>query len=85
MVVINALDECDREEDVRIIIRLFLQVNQITLVQLKFFLTSRPELPIRLGFKDIRGKYEGLALHQILEPIVKEDIIAFLEHELAMI
>ena len=85
VIVIDALDECDREEDVRIIIRLLSQVKRITSVQLKFFLTSRPELPIRLGFEDISGRYEGLALHQIPEPVVKEDISAFLEHELAMI
>ena len=85
VIVIDALDECDREEDVRIIIRLLPQVQRITSVQLKFFLTSRPELPIRLGFKDISGKYERLALHRIPEPIVKEDISTFLEHELAMI
>jgi hypothetical protein len=85
VIVIDALDECDQEEDVRIIIRLLSQVQRITSIQLKFFLTSRPELPIRLGFEDISGKYEGLALHQIPEPIVKEDISAFLEHELAMI
>ncbi|OBT40523.1 hypothetical protein VE00_09007 [Pseudogymnoascus sp. WSF 3629] len=86
VIVIDALDECDREEDVRTIIRLFSQVKHITTsIQIKFFLTSRPELPIRLGFEDISGKYEGLALHQISEPIIKEDISAFLEHQLAMI
>jgi hypothetical protein len=85
VIVIDALDECDREEDVRIIIRLLSQVQRITSVQLKFFLTSRPELPIRLGFQDISGKYKGLALHQIPEPVVKEDISSFLEHQLAMI
>ncbi|OBT55950.1 hypothetical protein VE04_03623 [Pseudogymnoascus sp. 24MN13] len=85
VIVIDALDECDREEDVRTIIRLFSQVKHITSIQIKFFLTSRPELPIRLGFEDISGKYERLALHQIPEPIIKEDISAFLEHQLAMI
>jgi hypothetical protein len=85
VIVIDALDECDQEEDVRIIIRLLSRVKHITSVQLKFFLTSRPELPIRLGFKDISGRYEGLALHQIPEPVVKEDISTFLEYELAMI
>ena len=85
VIVIDALDECDREEDVRIIIRLLSQIQRTTSVQLKFFLTSRPELPIRLGFEDVSGKYEGLALHQIPEPVVKEDISAFLEHELAII
>lgn len=84
VIVIDALDECDREEDVRTIIRLF-SVKHITSIQIKFFLTSRPELPIRLGFEDISSKYEGLALHQIPEPIIKEDISAFLEHQLAMI
>ncbi|KAM3066489.1 hypothetical protein ACMFMG_011987 [Clarireedia jacksonii] len=85
VIVVDALDECDREEDIRTIIRLFSQVQHIVSVQLKFFLTSRPELPIRLGFEDIRGKYERLVLHQIPEPIVKADISLFLEHELAII
>ena len=85
VIVVDALDECDQEEDVRIIIRLLSQVKQIMSVNLKFFLTSRPELPIRLGFEDISGRYEGLALHQIPKPIVQEDISAFLEHELAII
>ncbi|PQE03932.1 vegetative incompatibility HET-E-1 protein [Rutstroemia sp. NJR-2017a BVV2] len=85
VIVVDALDECDGEEDVRTVIRLFSQVKHIASAQLKFFLTSRPELPIRLGFEDIRGKYERLVLHQIPEPIVKEDISSFLEHELATI
>ncbi|PQE09262.1 Vegetative incompatibility HET-E-1 protein [Rutstroemia sp. NJR-2017a BBW] len=85
VIVIDALDECDREEDIRIIIRLLSQVKSITSVYLKFFLTSRPELPIRLGFKDIHGRYEDLALHQIPKAVVQEDISAFLEHELTMI
>ncbi len=85
VIVIDALDECDREEDIRIIIRLLSQVKRMASVRLKFFVTSRPELPIRLGFENIRGRYEGLALHQIPERIVREDITVFLEHELAMI
>jgi hypothetical protein len=85
VIVIDVLDKCDREEDVRIIIRLLSQVQRITSVQLKFFLTSRPELPICLGFKDIRGKYKELALYQIPESVIKEDILVFLEHKLAVI
>ncbi|KAM3087809.1 hypothetical protein ACMFMG_001879 [Clarireedia jacksonii] len=85
VIVVDALDECDREEDIKAIIRLFSQVQHIASVQLKFFLTSRPELPIRLGFEDIRGKYETSVLHQIPYPIVMADISSFLECELAMI
>ncbi|TVY12610.1 Vegetative incompatibility protein HET-E-1, partial [Lachnellula arida] len=85
VIVIDALDECEREEDIGVIIRLLPQVQYTTPVQLKFFLTSRPELPIRLGFEDVSGAYEGLALHQIPESIIKEDIFTFLEHDLATI
>jgi hypothetical protein len=85
VIVIDALDECNREEDIRVIIRLLSQVKTITPAHLKFFLTSRPELPSRLGFEDIHGRYDGLALHQIPEPVVREDIFTFLGHELAII
>jgi len=85
VIVIDALDECDREQDVRIIIHLLSQVKHRLSIQLKFFLTSRPELPIRLGFEDISGSYKGLALHQIPEPIIEHDISAFLAYELARI
>jgi hypothetical protein len=60
-------------------------VKHIASAQLKFFLTSRPELSIRLGFKDIRDKYKRLVLYQIPELIIKEDIFLFLEHKLATI
>ena len=85
VIVVDALDECDQKEDVRSIISLLSQAKCLSSVQLKFFLTSRPELPIRLGFEDISGSYEGLALHQIPEPIIEHDISAFLTYELARI
>ncbi len=78
VIVVDALAECDREEDIRIIIRLLSQAKRLSSVQLKFFLTSRPELPMRLGFKKISGSYKGLALHEIPEPIIEHDISAFL-------
>jgi hypothetical protein len=85
VIVVDALDECDREEDIRIIIYTLSQVMPIPSIRLRFFITSRPELFIRLGFEDINGRYDRLALQQIPKPIIKEDISAFLEYELAMI
>jgi hypothetical protein len=82
MVVVDALDECDREEDVRMIIYLLSHVKVLKSVRLKLFVTSRPELPIRLGFGKIRGKYQDLVLHEIPERIVEHDILAFLKDEL---
>ncbi|EPE34697.1 hypothetical protein GLAREA_10391 [Glarea lozoyensis ATCC 20868] len=85
VIVVDALDECDREEDIRIIIHTLSQAMPIPSIRLRFFITSRPELPIRLGFEDINGRYDRLALQQIPKPIIKEDISVFLEYELAMI
>jgi hypothetical protein len=55
VIVVDTLDECDGDKDVRIIIHLFSQAKRLSTVRLKLFLTSRPELPIRLGFEDING------------------------------
>lgn len=68
VVVIDALDECDREDDATAIIRLLSKAKDVTSVRLRFFVTSRPELPIRLGFKDIGDRYKDLALHEIPKP-----------------
>jgi hypothetical protein len=85
VIVVDALDECDREGDVGTIIRLLSQAKRLSSVQLKFFLTRRPELPIRLGFDNIGGSYKGLALHEIPEPIIEHNISAFLVYQLARI
>jgi len=85
MIVIDALDECDGEKDVKNIISLLAQPTALPSACLRVFITSRPELPIRLGFKNVQGKYQNLALHQIPKPTVERDISAFLEYELARI
>ncbi|KAJ5337516.1 uncharacterized protein N7506_005538 [Penicillium brevicompactum] len=85
VIVVDALDECDNVDHIRLIIQLLSQAKAFISVRLRFFVTSRPELLIRLGFKDISGKYEDLVLHQIPKHIIKHDINAFLQHELAII
>ncbi|KAF7952118.1 uncharacterized protein EAE97_001615 [Botrytis byssoidea] len=84
VIVVDALDECDQEEDVETIISLFSQVLH-TSAHVLFFLTSRSENPIRLGFENIYCQYARLNLYQISESILKADISLFLEHELAVI
>jgi hypothetical protein len=50
-VVIDALDECEGENDIRLILRLLAEAKIRKI--LRDFVTSRPEMPIRLGFKNI--------------------------------
>lgn len=83
VIVIDALDECDREEGIRAILQL---LPRTTPVSLRFFLTSRPELPIRLGFNQmLEGTYQDLILHEVPKQTVKHDIALFLVHELGRI
>ena len=86
VVVIDALDECEREEDIQTILRLLERTKDIKPVSLRVFVTSRPELPIRLGFKQMSdGTYRDLVLHEIARKTIERDITLFLEHELAKI
>ncbi|KAL2671510.1 hypothetical protein Neosp_014100 [[Neocosmospora] mangrovei] len=82
VLVIDALDECDRVADVRLIINILTRLRSLISIKLKAFVTSRPELPIRLGFKSIKGKYRDLILHEIPEPVIEHDISEFFHHQL---
>lgn len=85
VIVVDALDECDHDDDIRLLIHLFSEARSLTSVRLRVFTTSRPELPIRLGFNDIRGRYQDVALHQTPDRVIEHDIAVFLRHKLAKI
>lgn len=86
VIIIDALDECEGEKDIRLILHLLSQLHRPTAVRLRVFLTSRPELPIRLGFSDISDHdYQHLALHEIPEKWTERDINVFLRDKFAKI
>ena len=86
VLVVDALDECEDEQDARLILRLLSQARDLSAqaVQMKIFVTSRPETPIRLGFKnDIPASdHQDFILHHISQPTIEHDITVFLRHEL---
>jgi hypothetical protein len=81
VIVIDALDECDSEDDIRIVLRLLPRVQKSTSAQLRFLLTSRPELPIRLGFEGITDVHQDLVLHEIEKPVIEHDISLYFEDQ----
>ncbi|RVD82093.1 uncharacterized protein DFL_006529 [Arthrobotrys flagrans] len=84
VVLVDALDECETKNDIKIIISLFAQLKDIGGVNVRVFLTSRPDLPIRPTFGKLpRGTYEDLVLHEV--PKIEHDISVFLKHELSKI
>lgn len=73
------------DEDIHLIIHLLSETKTLGSVRLRTFVTSRPNLPVRLGFSEIKGRYQDLALHEIPKPIIEHDINAYLVDELASI
>ncbi|KAI9859115.1 MAG: hypothetical protein M1813_007071 [Trichoglossum hirsutum] len=83
VLVIDALDECERDQDIQAILRLLSRTKDLAPVSLQVFVTSRPELPIRLGFKKMPdGTYQDLILHEVPRRTIEHDIRLFLEHNL---
>jgi hypothetical protein len=86
VIVVDALDECEREGDIRTILQLLSQTQRLQSVRMRIFLTSRPELPIRLGFKKISADaHQDVVLHDIPQATIESDIFAYLKDELARI
>ena len=83
ILVIDALDECESENDIRGILRLLTTTKDLDTVQLRVFITSRPETPIRFGFRAIPGDIcQGFVLHDISQSVVEHDISIFIKHKL---
>jgi len=84
--VVDALDECDSEDDIRMILQLLTEAPTLKTVRLRVFLTSRPEIPIRHGFSQILdAERQDFVLHNISPSIVNHDISIFLQYNLNLI
>ncbi|KAF3309169.1 hypothetical protein TWF173_011399 [Orbilia oligospora] len=71
--VVDALDECNGDDDIALLLHLLTGMEGI-----RVFITSRPETPIRLGFRNMKEIYHrDLALHEISRSIVDQDISTF--------
>lgn len=86
VMVIDALDECEHDQDVRNIIRLLPLLHKVKAVGLRIFVTSRTEPPINRGFSEVADhEYQDLALHEIPEQVTEHDIHLFLQDRFAKI
>lgn len=86
VLVIDALDECDNSESIKAILMLLAKVEAITPVRLRIFVTSRPELPVELGFKDISGHlHHDVRLEEVQQTSIRHDIRIFYEHQFSEI
>jgi hypothetical protein len=85
VVIIDALDECESENDMGIILRLLAETRLLE-VRLQVMIASRPEVLIRYGFRQIPDiKHRDFILHDIEAAVVDHDISTFLDYEMRSI
>ncbi|EKG13878.1 hypothetical protein MPH_08971 [Macrophomina phaseolina MS6] len=89
--VIDALDECDGKggdqdpsSDIQLVLQLLSELKESQkIVQLRVFLTSRPEVQIRRGFRQMPEEaHQDFSLHDIEDTITQRGIRRYLSHEL---
>ena len=82
VVVIDALDECDKDDDIQLILQLLSRLKDINQVSARVFVTSRPDLPIRLGFSEMSStEYQDVILHEVRKETIGRDIFVFFKCE----
>ena len=86
ILVVDALDECDDDNNIRMILHLLAEARSLKTVQLRVFMTSRPEIPIRHGIYELpKAEHQDFILHNIAPAIVDQDISKFLGYNLKII
>lgn len=80
VVVVDALDECDKVDDIQTVLQLWCSLSPTIKAHLRLFLTSRPEFRIRLCFKRMAANiHQDMVLHEVPQPVIRHDIHAFLK------
>ena len=86
VIVVDALDECERKGDIKNILQSLSQIQHLESIRVRIFLTSRPELPIRDGFKEFLAEmHQDVILQDISQATIEHDISTFLENKFVKI
>jgi hypothetical protein len=87
ILVIDALDECENDEDVEEIVRLFSEIEGLKIIHLRVFMTSRPENFLRAKFsqvpKHLRFDMDLSKVSHSNAKTDRDDITKLMEFELA--
>ncbi|KAI9785399.1 MAG: hypothetical protein M1816_000414, partial [Peltula sp. TS41687] len=86
VLVVDALDECDDDDDIQTIVHLLSEARSLRTVRLRILITSRPEIPIREGFSQIpETMHQDFILQDVSRSLVDQDIRLFMENRFAAI
>ena len=83
LIIIDALDECKDEEPASVVLSVLSRYTY-EIPSVKFFITGRPEAPIRSGFrlKSLLPITETFKLHEVKPEMVDSDIKLFFQTRL---
>ncbi len=78
--IVDALNECEKERNVKAIIDLWSRLTHLITIHLKLFLTSRSELSIQLEFRNISTVvHQNMILQNaVSHTMIQHDIFIFL-------
>lgn len=88
VIVIDALDECEKKDEIRAILQILPEIPETAIFQLKIFLTSRPESFIHRQLGQNYGNnclVENFVLDEVSVSVVEQDIRKFLKDRLSKI
>ncbi|RMZ89369.1 hypothetical protein DV736_g3395, partial [Chaetothyriales sp. CBS 134916] len=86
MIILDALDECDDIDDIRRLLGRFGRTQSLSALGIRLLVTSRPEMPIQLGFQNMDHiTYCELALHDMPRALVDRDIETYITYRLGQI
>jgi WD40 repeat protein len=83
VIIIDALDECDNEDDIKSILHLFSQLHIVQGARIRIFITTRPEPPVRSEFERIsEAIHRDVILTEIPKNVIEADISTFMTSKL---
>ncbi|KAL6811264.1 hypothetical protein GGI42DRAFT_340009 [Trichoderma sp. SZMC 28013] len=87
LIIVDALDECDDEKDVGMLIECFAStIANVKEIPIRIFITSRPELPIHLTISRVSiNLRQHFTLHSIEQAIVDGDLRIYYQHHLSQL
>jgi hypothetical protein len=86
ILVVDALDECDSERDIRVLLNVFATAQSLHNPRLRILLTSRPEIAIRHSIGKLpEPMRQVFTLHEISPDVVDEDLGRFFEDNFSLI
>ncbi|KAK3326978.1 WD40-repeat-containing domain protein [Cercophora scortea] len=83
MIVMDALDECESQRDISILLKVMASARLLKNIRLRIFITSRPEMSIRYDVGKIpEAERKVFLLHEISPALVDKDLSLFFEDNL---